>query len=759
MATKTFEELKQMAIQIRDEKTNKQNTATRIGTQMLEHLNKLEQEYYDKTTLDKRVTELNISELYPTQGIGGTNKYDLATAIALVDVKYRTIVGLKISFINNETSDFETWIFKRSPFSSTSSWVREDGYEILSWVGDAATTRKQVPQLARKEGLRISYKPEGEYWVNEQYVGTTFTDAEWGKSANWEAIPNQTQISDINKSISDISGISTYVAILEDTQRIIGSLPFNLKNGDSVNISITFKVAIGSSLYLYLLDQEGTQVANLGSIAAGLTEKQLTYKTTKDLTDIYLQIVDFGKNTNTYTTVISYPSLLTELNEEVYGISEKMTGVLSSFTTIETDGSFSNRVPWTKVGSYDIKQGGVYRYSILGDVSFNSCALMSLYKDDTLVSVLQLADGSLRYEGLLNIDVDANKLFVNYASKMSEPEPFFYDIQKKSLNDKIYLLEEELKKKLDADSDLLKTDWEGKTIAFYGDSITEFYEKGDANNGTYPFYDDSIYKFKVGWCTQVAKYFRCKQIHVRGIGAQKFAWGNTGGWTCFINNETGAQKSATYTEYPNKANECPEGYTVTRGCACSWLRIINQFPEKIKDNVDAVLIMYHNDVGLDDSVKEEEFQFIPEDKTDEEWASSEYYSKYNGDFNIKTVRGGIASTIMKFQAWMPNARLILCTPMSTAVDSDTIGEDNTATTTDLSYTLKMYKVAQAVKDVAEKLSIPLIDVFHNDGINPFNRTPYVEDFIHPGTAAGCQRTAITIIGGMKTILPNPEPVE
>ena len=31
MATKTFEELKQLAIQIRDEKTNKQNTATRVG--------------------------------------------------------------------------------------------------------------------------------------------------------------------------------------------------------------------------------------------------------------------------------------------------------------------------------------------------------------------------------------------------------------------------------------------------------------------------------------------------------------------------------------------------------------------------------------------------------------------------------------------------------------------------------------------------------------------------------------------------------
>lgn len=62
MATKTFEELKQLAIQIRDEKTNKQNTATRIGTQMLEHLDKLEQDYYDKTATDEKFTELEKKE-------------------------------------------------------------------------------------------------------------------------------------------------------------------------------------------------------------------------------------------------------------------------------------------------------------------------------------------------------------------------------------------------------------------------------------------------------------------------------------------------------------------------------------------------------------------------------------------------------------------------------------------------------------------------------------------------------------------------
>ena len=57
METKTFEELKQLAIQIRDEKTNKQNTATRVGTAMLEHINKLEQDYYDKTQTDEELKE------------------------------------------------------------------------------------------------------------------------------------------------------------------------------------------------------------------------------------------------------------------------------------------------------------------------------------------------------------------------------------------------------------------------------------------------------------------------------------------------------------------------------------------------------------------------------------------------------------------------------------------------------------------------------------------------------------------------------
>lgn len=125
MATKTFEELKQLAIQIRDEKTNKANTATRIGTQMIEHLNKLEQEYYNIQTVDGLVSEYNVSVNHPNSGIDGSNKYTLSSAIALVPEKYRSI-GLKCSFIN-ESGEGESWEYKGGSWNVVSFSQVGDG--------------------------------------------------------------------------------------------------------------------------------------------------------------------------------------------------------------------------------------------------------------------------------------------------------------------------------------------------------------------------------------------------------------------------------------------------------------------------------------------------------------------------------------------------------------------------------------------------------------------------------------------------------
>ena len=65
------------------------------------------------------INELNISILYPTNGIGGTNKYDLTGAIAQVPSEYRLIQGLKVSFVN-ESGDTESWEFKGGSWAVSS---------------------------------------------------------------------------------------------------------------------------------------------------------------------------------------------------------------------------------------------------------------------------------------------------------------------------------------------------------------------------------------------------------------------------------------------------------------------------------------------------------------------------------------------------------------------------------------------------------------------------------------------------------------
>lgn len=140
--------------------------------------------------LDKKVTELNISVLYPTSGIEGTNKYDFATAIAQVPSKYRTYVGLKITFINNTTNKPESWTYNGGTFTSTTSWTQGDGggNKILEWNTDFATTRKQVPLQVRKPGMQISYLHPDKGWINEQYIGTNVYNTQWALDLNWNTI-------------------------------------------------------------------------------------------------------------------------------------------------------------------------------------------------------------------------------------------------------------------------------------------------------------------------------------------------------------------------------------------------------------------------------------------------------------------------------------------------------------------------------------------------------------------------------------------
>lgn len=115
MATKTFDELKQLAIQIRDEKTNKQNTANRVGTAMLEGINKLEQDYYDKIATDEelkerdeKLTELEpAKKVFPLKEITSDNDVvDIISSIQELYIEGEKIDGLQITDLRkkNETN-------------------------------------------------------------------------------------------------------------------------------------------------------------------------------------------------------------------------------------------------------------------------------------------------------------------------------------------------------------------------------------------------------------------------------------------------------------------------------------------------------------------------------------------------------------------------------------------------------------------------------------------------------------------------------
>lgn len=287
------------------------------------------------------------------------------------------------------------------------------------------------------------------------------------------------------------------------------------------------------------------------------------------------------------------------------------------------------------------------------------------------------------------------------------------------------------------------SDWESKNYSSYGDSVTAY------NNGDYSY--PYIFNSQTGWGIYVSDYFRFSRHYGRGIGGQRFAWGGNGGAVSFIKSDGNLHSRNDSYNYDNyKGNvEVPEGTTPVRGCACSWLRITNMYPKSIKDTIDVITIMYHNDYSASYDPSSENVEFIDGSEVDKEWKSSEYYSKYNGDYNINTLKGGIASTIMKLQAWMPNAILVLCTPISGRMDSNA-GAD----AIDTSLKSNMINVARAVKEVANIMSIPLIDVYATDGINGLNRTSYIADAIHPKAPLGNQMVARAIISGLKNIIPN-----
>lgn len=193
---KDFESLKQQALVVKNEVEDGANSSERIGS-ILEDI--LDFNNDKLIELANNVGLYNVDKHVP---LGG-GFYTSATARAAVPSDVRK-VGLIITYKTDATTSVtEQFIGSDvSGWTTDANWKNvgsEGGNKILEWKTDAATTRKKVPVKERKAGMQISYKPTDSDWVNEQYVGTSFTDTEWVKDSNWEKIPKQKQLTELEE--------------------------------------------------------------------------------------------------------------------------------------------------------------------------------------------------------------------------------------------------------------------------------------------------------------------------------------------------------------------------------------------------------------------------------------------------------------------------------------------------------------------------------------------------------------------------------
>lgn len=283
------------------------------------------------------------------------------------------------------------------------------------------------------------------------------------------------------------------------------------------------------------------------------------------------------------------------------------------------------------------------------------------------------------------------------------------------------------------------TDWTGLNIAGYGDSIT--------TTGSEQTSDGVLTS---GWLKTLGDYFGFDKRYNRGIG----------GTTIMDYNHTLTVKVNPSGYAGNEYGVTDEMKVPCIQAMSSWSRIKAQFPESIKDTIDAVCFMGGtNDFGFNPSDIGDGLlpKWSASNNYDTEWMADSTYNPEGGDFDSRnSFKGAIASTILKLQRWMPYARIVVVTQLSGRRESKENGM------TDFCYDNNGKSPLDYAKDaimVAQMMSVNYIDLFGTCGINQFNSILFIEDGVHPWGANyssyrnGVSQLGRSIIAGFKNILP------
>ena len=116
------------------------------------------------------------------------------------------------------------------------------------------------------------------------------------------------------------------------------------------------------------------------------------------------------------------------------------------------------------------------------------------------------------------------------------------------------------------------------------------------------------------------------------------------------------------------------------------------------------------------------------------------------DTDEYTFYGAYNTLIQHLFANFPDARLVIMTPLHRCGENEPINEIGVRNVTNL------YGYVEAIRNIARKYAIPVIDLYENSGINAKNTEQiikYIPDGLHP-CEAGTERMADYIIAQLKT---------
>ena len=151
---------------------------------------------------------INISHIYPTDGVEGTNKYDLSSAIKKIPSSLLNRVGLECSFFNAD-GIMESYVYeggKQMEYIDTWKRKYDDSCIIVDWRGDKSKTRAQIPLNNRRPGLIVSYN-DGSSLVTEQYTysGDKWNTGWWPLDKYWIKLAKSTEIEDLSNAVENLS--------------------------------------------------------------------------------------------------------------------------------------------------------------------------------------------------------------------------------------------------------------------------------------------------------------------------------------------------------------------------------------------------------------------------------------------------------------------------------------------------------------------------------------------------------------------------